>query len=162
MKSSRSSASGFTLVEILIVLTIAGILAAMAVPSFRSMMESQRVNNASFELFAALSLARSEAIKRNGYIIVTGEPSWSALSSIEVAVSGVSDPIASKAAPKGVAIRPSTAAAAGITYERTGRTSAAGNSFEIDVAGAGSPTAKALCVTVELSGMPRTRKGACP
>lgn len=167
MKSSRSSVSGFTLVEILIVIAIAGILATIAIPSFKGLMERQRVNNASFELFSVLSLARNEAIKRSCDVTVTPKDSWGALTSVDVITDtgcpvGGGVTIDSKLAPKGVSIKSSTAAAAGITFKRSGRTSTTDNSLEIDVAGATSPTPKALCIRVELSGMPRTREGGCP
>lgn len=166
MKTLRSSVSGFTLIELLIVVSIAGILAAIAIPSFNSLMEKQRVNNAGFELFSILSLARSEAIKRNCDVLVTPTISGGALTNIVVSSStlcpvGGGTVIDSKPAPKGVKIDASPSAIAGITYKRNGRTTATGISFQIDVAGATIPTAKALCIKIELSGMPRTRGGAC-
>lgn len=148
--------------ELLIVITIAGILATIAIPSFKSLTESQRVKNASFELFSILTLARSEAIKRNNDVTITPTMAGSVLASIEIAASGVV--IDTKPAPKGVNIEPSASATAGVTYKRNGRTSvtAAPITFDIDVAGAATPTRNARCITIELSGMPRTRMGACP
>lgn len=161
MKTLRSSVSGFTLIELLIVVSIAGILAAIAIPSFNSLMEKQRVNNAGFELYSILSLARSEAIKRNNDVTVTPTFSGGALASMDVTVVSSGAIIDSKPAPKRVKIDFSPSAIAGITYKRNGRTTATGISFQIDVAGATIPTAKALCIKIELSGMPRTRGGAC-
>lgn len=57
--------SGFTLTELLVVLTIMGVLLAIAVPSFRTVIENQRIRAASSDLYASLAFARSEAIKRN-------------------------------------------------------------------------------------------------
>lgn len=62
---SRRQAAGFTLIEVLVVLSIAVILGAAAAPSFSSMVANQRARAASADLYAALTLARSEAIKRN-------------------------------------------------------------------------------------------------
>lgn len=55
---------GFTIIEVMLVIAIIGVLAAVAAPSFRSMMEANRVNTAASSLQVSLSMARSEAIRR--------------------------------------------------------------------------------------------------
>ena len=57
--------AGFTLIELLVTLTVAAILLAVAVPSFRNMMLSSRLSTSANAVANALSLARSEAVKRN-------------------------------------------------------------------------------------------------
>lgn len=59
----KKSHAGFTLVELMITLAIAGIVATVGVPSFMSMIASNRVSAASNELVTALNLAKSEAIR---------------------------------------------------------------------------------------------------
>jgi type IV fimbrial biogenesis protein FimT len=56
---------GLTLVELIIVLTIAGILAALAAPGMQRLVSSNRLTAQVNDLLADTSLARSEAIKRN-------------------------------------------------------------------------------------------------
>ncbi len=60
---SKQHNVGFTLVELMITLAVAAILATAAVPSFMSMIASNRVTSASNELVTALNLAKSEAVR---------------------------------------------------------------------------------------------------
>ena len=58
------SQAGFTLTELIVTITIGGILAAVAIPSFTEMVKDNKVTAATNALIGHLSLARSEAIKR--------------------------------------------------------------------------------------------------
>lgn len=55
---------GFTLVELLVALAVAAILLGIGVPGLRQVLQSQRLAAASSDFFAAINLARSEAIRR--------------------------------------------------------------------------------------------------
>lgn len=54
---------GFTLVEVLVVLSITAIIVGAATPSFMNIVANNRVAAASSELVIALNLAKSEAIR---------------------------------------------------------------------------------------------------
>ena len=56
--------SGFTLIEMMVVLVIAAILLAVGVPSFRTLIQNQRMTTTVNEFFAAAALTRSEALQR--------------------------------------------------------------------------------------------------
>lgn len=66
----HASQKGFTLVELLITISVAAILAALAAPSFKGFVAKQGVSSASNEIFSALNLARMEAVKRNRHVLV--------------------------------------------------------------------------------------------
>lgn len=66
--ATRRHSRGFTLVELMITLTVAVVLTVIAVPSFRNMINSNRLTTAANEMVGALNLARMEAIKRNGSV----------------------------------------------------------------------------------------------
>ena len=63
-------ARGFTLVELLVVMTIGAILVAAAVPSFSWFIATTRAGNAANTMVGAFELARSEAIRRNTVVSV--------------------------------------------------------------------------------------------
>jgi type IV fimbrial biogenesis protein FimT len=70
--------NGFTLMELLVTIAIAGILAAVAVPSFFSVVNTNRLAAQSNELLTAIQYARSEAIRSNGRVTFCGAASASA------------------------------------------------------------------------------------
>lgn len=61
---------GFTLVELLVVVTVAAILLTVSVPSMSRLVHSARLTDASNALLSSLQLARSEAMKRNDRVTV--------------------------------------------------------------------------------------------
>lgn len=56
---------GFTLVELLVTVAVLAILLAVAIPGFAEFIRAVRASSDVSSLTAALSLARSEAVKRN-------------------------------------------------------------------------------------------------
>ena len=70
--------SGFTAIELMITLVIASILVGLAVPSFRQMMQVNRLAAASNEFNYAFSRARSEALKLGRSVVVCASDNPSA------------------------------------------------------------------------------------
>lgn len=157
MNSLRRTESGFTMIELMIVVAVLGVLASLAMPSFRSLIQSQQVKNASFELFSSLSLARSEAIKRNANVTITGvsypnnEIGW-------VITSASGETIRTQGPLKGIVLTVNGLTGMSFSYTRTGRATAS-PTFQVDTST--TPTVNVRCIRIELSGMPRTLKGAC-
>jgi len=74
---------GFTAIELMVVVSIVAVLAALAGPSFLLMIESWRVRDATESLRSTLMLARSEAIKRGGGVAIHKLPNTSSCTSPE-------------------------------------------------------------------------------
>lgn len=55
---------GFTLMELMVTLAVAGIIVGIAVPNFRDFMRNSRLTSAGNDLIASINLARTEAVKR--------------------------------------------------------------------------------------------------
>ena len=69
-KPPRSAATGVTLVELLIVLALAGILLGTAAPAYQHMLQRQRLRAAVTDLVAAIDLTRSQAIARGRIVML--------------------------------------------------------------------------------------------
>jgi len=61
---------GFTLIELMVTLVVAVILVVIAVPGFRTIIQNNRASTQANELLSAMTLARSEAIKRGTNVSV--------------------------------------------------------------------------------------------
>jgi type IV fimbrial biogenesis protein FimT len=66
----KKAASGFTLMDLLVTLTVLGILVAVGIPSFSSVIRNNRIAANTNELVTSLTYARSEAMKRGDVVAV--------------------------------------------------------------------------------------------
>src|SRR6185503_13324329 len=70
---------GFTIIETMVVVGILAILAAFAAPSMNQLIRTQKVRSISYDIFADLTYARSEAIARGhnvGIASKSGGKDW--------------------------------------------------------------------------------------
>jgi len=153
----KNRVGGFTLIELIIVITIAGILAAAAAPSFRSFIASQRVKTASFDLIAALTQTRSEAIKRNANVSMTAtggnwKDGWTIASGLTT--------LGAKSAYKGLTIDDLNGAVA-VTFRGDGRLPTGATALNLTVTSTTMPSATKRCISLSLSGQPSSKTGSC-
>lgn len=64
----QSNQTGFTFIELVIVIALLAILASFAIPSYQNMIQDSMVRNAASSIQTGLQLARGEAVKRNASV----------------------------------------------------------------------------------------------
>jgi len=148
--------SGFTAIELLIVMVIVAILLAVAAPGIERMIRVQRVKTASFDVFSSLSLARSEAIKRNVSVTLTPTGgNWA--NGWTIADANANVVRQQQALGNGVALT----GPASLTYTGSGRLSGV-LATPFTLTGTNVPPEQQRCVKVDLSGRPVSYTGVCP
>ena len=155
----RAPNSGFTMVELMVVLAVLAVLATLAAPSFNQMIEGERIKGAANDLYAGLSLARSEAIKKNASMNLTANAAADWTQGWKVLDPNTGNDVADYSAVRGnLSIATSPAPLASVIYRSSGRLQAGGTaSFSIS----GISPSTARCVCVSLSGRPSVVAGAC-
>lgn len=162
-RRTRSGASGFTVIELLIVVAILVILIGIAGPDFRKIIVATRVKNASFEVFSSLTHARNEAVTRNTTVRVCRATNWASGWTITFAADCNSSSITTantirkQDGYQGVTITESPTSAS-VSFNGTGRANAQ-VSFSIDAPNINAKDKR--CVVIDASGRPRTKEGAC-
>lgn len=155
---------GFTLIELMTAIIVLAILAAVAFPSFRSLIVGQRVKTASFDIMSSLTLARSEAIKRNTNVaLMPSNASW--LNGWTIAA-GASILKQQEALGDGLAVTCYSGAIASpcstITYTSRGRLPAGAAALAIQIntneAGGGFGT---RCISLDPSGRAISKQSNC-
>jgi type IV fimbrial biogenesis protein FimT len=143
---------GFNLFELMIVMAIAGILAAVAAPSMRDMLLNQKAKTAASEAHISFLLARSEAIKRGVDVEIERNTTWNGGWDVEMPSGGTilktQDPMPDVT----VDDIPSNSI---ITFKRTGRPDSSDTPFELRFYVSGNNRVTMRCVTLSLSGQPR-------
>lgn len=141
----------------MITLTVAGILAAAAAPSFKSFIASQRIKTASFDLISALTQTRSEAVKRNANATMTAatggwQNGWTIASGATLAV---------KSAYTGLSVDELNSAVV-VTFRPDGRQPSGSSSVKFTINA--SPAVSGVssrCISLSLSGQASSTTGAC-
>jgi type IV fimbrial biogenesis protein FimT len=149
----RRPARGFTAIELMVVVAIVAIMTAIAAPYMGQMVRSQRLRTTSFDVFSSLTLARSEAIKRNVSVTMTPNGAdWAKGWTVSDANGNL---LRTQSAVDNLAI----AGPGNVVFNGTGRLSLAIVPFSLSTV-IGSNTVS-RCVSVDLSGRPVSKEAAC-
>lgn len=145
---------GFTLPELMTVVAVLAILAAMAAPALGDLAAAMRARSTGTDLHTALTMARSEAIKRNAEVTLAPAASgW--LAGWSIAAPG--DATRLLHSHPAVTVARITGPER-VSYLPNGRVkSSTLPSFEI----AGKSGGELRCVRVDLSGRPNQTQSAC-
>ncbi|SFQ04188.1 type IV fimbrial biogenesis protein FimT [Variovorax sp. 770b2] len=158
---------GFTLTELLTVITIVAVLAAVAVPSFRSLLLNQRLASAASAMVSALNLARSEAIKRSSRVsVLPARAAWG--TGWDVKVDAIDEPLLGfPGLEDGIAVDATTGNgfSGKVTYDPNGFARDALGRFGAGCLAFKAATQRRVAVIVSDTGRPRTcdpdRSGDC-
>jgi type IV fimbrial biogenesis protein FimT len=148
---------GFTLIELMVVVSVAAIMTAIAAPSLRSFAASQRVKSASYDLTSALLLARSEALKRNGNVrIARIGSSWNNGWQITIAATDV---VLNSQGALDSTLTFGDDTPSAIVFNANGRVSSPAAAVAISLGTSAGDAAR--CIALSLSGHARSSYGAC-
>ena len=149
-------ARGFTLMELLITVTIVAILASFAMPSMIDLIQGAAVRTAASDLYASLLQARSEAVKaRASATVAPIGTGWASGWTVKV---GTATSAQTAALKSGVAVRVgvSNGSATPITYGYNGRITTAAQQL-IFYSTKQTSKVRSRCVSVDTNGLPRVR-----
>ncbi|WP_203143959.1 GspH/FimT family pseudopilin [Marinobacter mangrovi] len=156
MRANRNR--GFTLIELMILLLLIGIVAVIAVPGFRSLVEGHRISSLSNSLIGTLNYARSEAIRRGATIAVV-PTGGSYADGVTVQTNSAPVETLRQAEGPGGGVTLVMSSGAAMTFRANGMTGQA-NSVQYRVCGGGGENGTE--VTVSPGGIVRSAQIVCP
>ena len=153
---SRRRASGFTLIEAMVVISIVAILTGLAAANFSSIINSSRIRAAALDFTTDIAMARSEAIKRNTDVTLAfGGSEWAG--GWAITASGVAAPIhVRQALATGIS---STSTAGSFVFNGSGRPATAGT---VTFCPPTNVNTNGRRISINTIGLPRSETLTCP
>jgi len=154
---------GFTLVEMIVTLSVIGVLLAISAPGMRQLTLNQGVKTAAFDMFSAMLYARSEAIKRPGETVTLRPVSTSGgqwLNGFYVR-DGAGDTLRTWSVASNITVTDmNSTPVTSISFAKDGHLTVTPK-IQVDLASSVSGVSP-RCIQVDLTGRPHSALGACP
>ena len=163
MAIPRYRGGGFTLIEMIVTISVIGILLAIAAPGMRQLSLNQGVKTAAFDIFSALLYARSEAIKRPGETVTlqpvsTSGGQWRTAFKV---TDGAGDTLRTWSVPSSIQLTDKNSTpVTSIVFGKDGHLTATPK-LEVNLASSVNGVSP-RCVRVDLTGRPYSALGTCP
>lgn len=179
--------AGFTLIELMITLTILAIMMSLAAPAFTKMIRDNRVQTASTSLMSAFNLTRAEAIRRGRTVKIcaTDDPSgtppacgadwalgWVMFTDLNgnddagdtVTLNGnsVAEEVIRVGDPVANVTIDDSGAASIVSFDSRGMVNAGSGDFVFDAVDCNSGVDKQYTVQLGAVGRTRSEEGTCP
>jgi prepilin-type N-terminal cleavage/methylation domain-containing protein len=117
----RTPAAGFSLIETLMVVAIAGVILSIAVPNLLSARQAYQMHSAGYLMTNRLGEARMESLKRNRQIDVTADGANRTLTTTITGAGGVVTTLATEYLPAGVVFDLGGAPTYTVSFDALGR-----------------------------------------
>ena len=153
----RRAARGFTLIELMVVVALAAIVASIAAPSFREMTVATRTRSAASALHESLWLARSEAIKRNKpvtFTLTTLQDGWTI-----TPLDAPGTVLHKQDGMPNLQLRLSSGTSVTFQYNSQGRLADGVAALKMTLSGGSGESSR--CITFDAAARPKLTSGAC-
>lgn len=148
---------GFTIIELMVAIAVAGVLLSVAVPSFQNIARNNAVRAVTNDLIATINLARQQSMSMRSEVSITpATGGWSNGWNIDFAEDAAGED-ATYSGRDGVSV---TSAATELAFRaRGGMETGAGSTFTVEHASGSSST---LCRVVKVNFFGKTTLEPCP
>jgi type IV fimbrial biogenesis protein FimT len=151
--------AGFTLIEMMVVVSVMAVMLTLAMPSLSALLEAQRLRSAAFDLVGDLTTARGEALNRRQSVSISPVSSGDWTSGWRVTEG---DEVIRQRSPLGGSLSVSGAPGS-IAYDPNGRLAAADGFIRIEIGSSAlTDETRLRCISVDPLGRVRSDIGECP